>query len=644
MNSPAKKAIIVGFDGASMELVCQMAEAGHVPHIAKLMASGVYREMLGVLPTLTPPGWTTLATGAWPGTHEVTDFNIRNVGGYIDQPIWGINTDLCQAEFLWNAAERCAKTPILVKYEISWPPTITKGIQVEGTGPGVSNHAQIAGYHLFVTKGYTGYHMGGEKDPESVDPSALQGPDLLDWAELVPAQGWRNMPDSERPPLETDLVIRPLVRGRPNMLRGREGTPKPYHALVYAEGQDGYDRVLVAPEKEASKAFATLAPGQWADWWRDSFTIDDQAVEGSVRCKLMALSPDGGRMELFFPQMWPITGYTYPEAIAQDIYDNVGPFLQNPARDAMGLIDDETYFEVLDYHLDCLADTCLYLMDAHKWDLLFTETHASDYANHFFLRFADPISGAEPAIVERSWQGLVRTYQSMDRMVGSLMTKMDEDTILVLMSDHGGTPHRHGRLEIEEILEQAGLLAYSTMAPLDQPVIDWSQTKAAPLANCNIFINLNGREPEGIVEPEDYERVQQEIIAALFEYRDPATGEHPLALALSRRDAEMVNCWGELVGDVVYALRPEFDGAHGRHLPSSRLGIGAQHALFIMAGAGVKKGLHLQGQVRQVDVAPTISYLLGIDVPRDAEGGIVYEALQDPNWHLTEIRRLAGEV
>ena len=47
-----------------------------------------------------------------------------------------------------------------------------------------------------------------------------------------------------------------------------------------------------------------------------------------------------------------------------------------------------------------------------------------------------------------------------------------------------------------------------------------------------------------------------------------------------------------------------------------------------------------QGQVRQVDVAPTISYLLGMDVPRDAEGGVVYEALEDPNWHLTEIKRL----
>ena len=106
----------------------------------------------------------------------------------------------------------------------------------------------------------------------------------------------------------------------------------------------------------------------------------------------------------------------------------------------------------------------------------------------------------------------------------------------------------------------------------------------------------------------------------------------------------MVNLWSELVGDVVFALRPEFDGAHAQHLPSSRLGIGAQHAVCIMAGAGIKKGVHLKGQVRQVDVAPTISYLLGIDVPRDAEGGVIYEALEDPNWHLTEIGRLRGEA
>ena len=122
----------------------------------------------------------------------------------------------------------------------------------------------------------------------------------------------------------------------------------------------------------------------------------------------------------------------------------------------------------------------------------------------------------------------------------------------------------------------------------------------------HVFINLEGREPDGIVSPDDYTDTQLEIIAALHAYTDPATGRHPFALAITREDAEMVNLWGDTTGDVVYALRPEFDGAHGKQLPSVSFGIAGQHCTFVLAGPGVKEGLALQGQVRVVDVAPTL--------------------------------------
>ena len=83
----------------------------------------------------------------------------------------------------------------------------------------------------------------------------------------------------------------------------------------------------------------------------------------------------------------------------------------------------------------------------------------------------------------------------------------------------------------------------------------------------------------------------------------------------------MFNLHGELVGDVVYALRPEFDGAHGKQLPSVSFGIGGQHSTFILSGAGVQEGIALQGQVRVVDVAPTLCYLLGLPMPDSVEGG-----------------------
>ena len=126
MNSPAKRAILIGMDGASMELVLEMVENGHMPNLQKQIKCGVHKPMLGVFPTLTPPGWTALMTGSWPGTHEVMDFNIRKPGAPLDDWNYGINTKLCKSEYLWNTLEKAGKKPILVKFEMSWPPTVTR--------------------------------------------------------------------------------------------------------------------------------------------------------------------------------------------------------------------------------------------------------------------------------------------------------------------------------------------------------------------------------------------------------------------------------------------------------------------------------------------------------------------------------------
>jgi predicted AlkP superfamily phosphohydrolase/phosphomutase len=245
---------------------------------------------------------------------------------------------------------------------------------------------------------------------------------------------------------------------------------------------------------------------------------------------------------------------------------------------------------------------------------------------------ADEVSGADPETLQRCRAGLARTFASIDRMIGELMTLAGDDTLVVLASDHGGTPSQFRAIDIDQVLEETGFLVYKETGGRRE--VDWTCTRAKGVGLINIYINLHGREPTGIVKPEDYTVTQLEIIAALHTYQDPETGRYPFALALTRGDAEMINLCGELVGDVVYALRPEFDGAHGKHLPSSSLGIGAQHSTFVMAGPGVRQGVALQRQVRVVDVAPTLCYLLGVPMPRDVEGGVIYEALADPDWHL----------
>lgn len=638
MPSHAKRAVVIAIDGASMEIVLNEIKWGNMPNTAKLMARGVYRPMVGVFPTLTPPGWTALYSGSWHGTHEVMDFNIRALGHPLSETVWGINTNLSKSEYLWNTAERAGKKPILVKVETSWPPTIKEGVQVEGTGPGVSNYHQIAGYHLFVAGKWEPRPIGGQRDPESVDPSALQEETSYDPVSLKPVapNSWKNLPQSGRPCLEVTLTIKPLTRGRFNMLRGKVGKPKTIFGLIYASDGDGYDRVRICRTKNSEDVITELSPGQWSNWWSDSFDIDGATVEGNVRFKLITLTPNADTFELFLPQIWPRVGYTYPEEIALEIAEKIGPFLQNPGRDALGIIDDDTYFELLEYHHSQLADVAEYLTSSRSWDILFAETHASDYSNHFFMGQADEVSGADEATIRRCRDGLARTYASIDRWIGRLMELTNDETVVVVASDHGGTPNQFQAIIINDVLRDAGLLAYKDNS-LDRKYkeIDWQETKAANIGMIHIFINLKGREPGGIVDQANYEATQREIIDALHSYKDPHTGRHPFILALSRENAEIINLWGDLVGDVVFALDPAFDGAHGRHLPVGQFGISGQHSTFIMAGAGVRQGLTLKRQVCVVDVAPTLCYLLGMPMPKNVNGGIIYEALENPDGHLS---------
>ncbi len=641
MGSPAKRAIVIGMDGASMELVRNMIEWGQVPNIKRLFERGASRPMIGVFPTLTPPGWTALATASWPGTHAVMDFNIRAVGEPLTETVWGINTGLARSEYFWNTVEKAGKTPLLVKWEMAWPPTVTTGVQVEGTGPGVSNHHQIAGYHLFVSGTWAARPIGGDRDPETLDPSALQEGAPYDVVTIRPAEGWTNMPASSRPPLEVSLTITPLARGREEMLRGTTGTPKTYHGLLYATGDGGYDRIAIAPARDAAASIADLGVGEWVHWRTDTFEIDGSPVEGAFHMKLVVLAPDAGRFEFFVSQVWPTGGdFAAPAGTAEELAAAVGPFLQNPGRDALGVFDDDTYLELLDLHHLRIGEYAVHLGTTRDWDVLFVETHASDYAGHFFLAQADPISGASAATMARCRHGLERTYASIDLMVGKVLELADDDTVVALVSDHGGTPNQHTPVDINAVLERAGFIAYTTDPATGEQSLDLSRTTALGIGLVHVFINLAGREPDGTVPAAEYAATQQRIIAALHAYTDPTTGEHPFTLAVTRADAEMLNLWGDLVGDVVYALKPGYDGAHGKQLPSVSFGIGGQHSTFILAGAGVREGVALQRQVRSVDVIPTIAYLLGLPMPAQVEGGVIYEALTDPNWPLTELARL----
>jgi predicted AlkP superfamily phosphohydrolase/phosphomutase len=316
-----------------------------------------------------------------------------------------------------------------------------------------------------------------------------------------------------------------------------------------------------------------------------------------------------------------------------------------------------------------LALTANYLAARYPWDLLMVQIHAPDGLNHEALNGVSPFwRQYDPIEAERYWDRFRAEYGTLDRMVGQIVdANADDETLVVVVSDHAAIPTTR-QMWLGRALIDAGLLSYTSTAD-GQSVIDWAHTKVVlgdhPLAE-NVWVNLRGRDPDGIVEPgEEYEAVRESVIQTLYALRDPDTGQCPVALVLRKEDASFLGQWGDTVGDLIYYLTPGYatigqvqslgpldleaidgeqftwieeglesayfaamHGIHHQYLPNAEYGGCSNRATFIMAGPGVCEGKRLSVPPWTPDVAPTIALLLGFPLPAHAEGKAIVEALE----------------
>ncbi len=613
MSSRPEKVIVLGWDGAHPEMIRRYKE--HLPNLHGLMARGVYAaNCLPPFPTITPPNWTSIATGAWPGTHGLTCFWMHHEGDELDHLSTAFDSSKNRAEYVWEAMERAGKSPIVFNWPSSWPPRVNNGIQLGGDNLCLGKSA--ATECCFTTDSRQGAHIYH--------------------VEVQKAQGWRNLPDSKLPPLQVTINI-------PLSMSGRDvvGTTTRY-LLIRASRKGSYDVAELSAVKDASAVLARLPKGEISDWIFDAFDMPDgDKWDVAYKVKLAELSEDGTGFELFLPRATRTSGWTYPDSIAAELVDKVGPPFPATMGGASkrGLTDLETYMVIEEAMHAWYGDAAAYLIANHPWDALFMHVHSVDFANHYFMPGADKL-GIEADKFETYNHYLMRAYRASDVVLGKLLEAVDDDVLFVVVSDHGSTTRIHPDQPFGDphktlggVLEKAGLFA-STGRRRDKwpfgPEIDWSKTRAVFQRSAYVYVNLKGRDPHGIVEPgEEYERLRDEIINILYDYTDPETGLKPVALALKKEDARLLGLYGPGIGDVVYALRPEFTDEHGSQLPTAKLGDGSQYAILAMAGPGLKKAFTLERTCRLVDVIPTICALTGWPVPGQTEGAILYQAFEE---------------
>ena len=621
MKIRPKRTVLIGLDGVSSEFALRMVKEGKLPNLKRLIDEGTLAPYcLSSLPTSTPENWTTIATGAWNGTHQVMSFQVFQPENLKGRWVAGYTSKESQAEFIWDAAERAGKKCILIKYPASWPPTIKRGIQVCGCHVRPCVH-QLDNSHLFSTESY----------PKSIPVT------------LKPAEGWKNIPSSHLVPLSGCLTF-PKGEKVTSPEKATLSTPlclsteeKKFYLLIYAASGQGYDRVIISRSRDAARKVAELRPGEWSNWLKEDFLTEDGKKRGTFRFKLEELSPDAKKLKIYSTQVMNSEEFTFPSSLSQELTEKVGPFITDMGWEGLGhagrsydWISEKTFLELSDYQNNWLAECAIYLTKNKEWDLCFLQSHCVDCANHYCIDRADPLVNEDEKEAKYYLEFLENLHQSQDKMIGKIMENMDENTLIIVISDHGGIASVSDvSIDLLELLEKEGLLTTVEDPTTHSKRLDLSRSKVYPAGTVFINVNLKGRDRYGIVEKEDYESIREKVIQVLQRYIEPKTGENPFSLVLRREDARMLGLYGEKIGDVLFAFKAKFGGVHGTQLSTAKWGIGSMGSLLVMSGPGIRRGYELKRNVWLVDIVPTICYLLDIPVPKDTEGSIIYQALEE---------------
>ncbi len=325
------------------------------------------------------------------------------------------------------------------------------------------------------------------------------------------------------------------------------------------------------------------------------------------------------------------TSWAYPQELETEIVEELGP-------------DNDYIFDIPDFRragYDVALDQVFKMTERRfqvgrrlatnkPWDFFMLCEIAPDRLHHVFWQHWDPTHPLyEPG---NKYEGAFQDYyRFLDRQVGSLLEVLPDDAVTIIMSDHGARPMMGG-LCFNDWLIREGYLTLETtptqVIPIKEAKIDWPRTTAWGDGGYygRLFLNVKGREPQGIIEPANYEAVRDELIAKLE--AAPGPDGEPLGTRVFKPQdvypdvkgvaPDLIVYFGDLawrsVGSVgnpsIYTYENDTGPDGANH---DRAGI------FAMAGlpgqqTGEVSGLNL------VDVGPSILSLYGIEAPEGAVG------------------------
>jgi len=685
----SEKVLLLGVDGMDPRFTKRLVDEGKLPNVKKLMERGSCREdlmLLGANPTITPPMWATLATGAYPMTHGIMDYNL-SAPGEIDVTIGAFSSRFLKAEPLFNVTAKAGKKTLVMHWPGgSFPPSIDSEnlFTIDGSSPGAvcawSSARDFDMIYIASTKAQQPSYM-----PYSVTTSEVEGDEKLNYcipggmqsgvtpeakerlkrckkeykefinvdgyqvddsfvvdnvlfekdkglmwgladfptscsiSPVFPANGW----EFEIPADAKEFVI---ITYYGKVVR---------NALILKNEQGVYDKVAIYKDKATVEPVAVLE--------NDVFTgvydvIPTKKGEERVyrNMRLLKIAEDGS-----YVRIWSSRGMSceddsvwFPKSLFKEITDLFGPpqpTSQMSGNDADLILkcNNEQWRKAAEWQSNCMH----YMIENKGVEVIFSHMHNIDLQSHNYLKYLknrDTSRYDENDVIKFA----EATYKVTDEYLGSFMHLLDEGWSILLFSDHALVCAKE---EAHCVGDNSGVNADPlrqfgyTVLKRDEngnelPEVDWSKTKAVQVRSNSIYLNIKGREPHGIVDPEDKYELEEQIITDLYGYKDEKTGKRIVALALHNKDAVLLGLGGPMGADIVIFLHEDYVEDHGPGLSTAHgYNDTSLSPIFIAAGAGIKENYRTTRYIREVDVAPTAAILLGVDIPAECEGAPAYQ-------------------
>ncbi|HUW60357.1 MAG TPA: alkaline phosphatase family protein [Candidatus Bathyarchaeia archaeon] len=332
--------------------------------------------------------------------------------------------------------------------------------------------------------------------------------------------------------------------------------------------------------------------------------------------------------------------FTYPRGLRDELQKAVGEYILDV--EDFRTDDKPALLERIYALMHNRFDAALYLMKSKPWDFFMMVEMGVDRLHHGFWKYCDPehpkFEPNNPFV--DAFRGY---YEALDVRIGELLELAGDETAVLVVSDHGAKAMQGGLCLNQWLINEgfltlkergncgncgAGVSDAHLPPALDASQVDWSKTKAWGAGGYygRVFINVAGREPEGIVRLAEYESFREELAGRIRAIPGPMG--YPLGnVVLKPQDVyrevrgippDLMVYFGDLdwraVGSIGHRSIFTYENDTG---PDD-----ANHdydGIFIMDDGTGRRGRQLH-KLRIVDVAPTLLALMGIEPPSDMQG------------------------